>query len=181
MAEEQQSRAYLQDLATGEIHYFQKGLARLTHNRQAGIKASSIPGLDHERLVAANAGSEDVSFSLVYVATDSAGRGFDKQAVVRAQAFLLSMTVPRVINQEPGHTGLVPGFLVIGEFLELPVYVKEVNTDWGPFDGSEGLLPVMAKVNVRCTVAPTSAFVGALAMRSGASVKRSLIFNVGGV
>lgn len=178
---EQNSKAYLQDLATGEVHYFQKGLTRIIHNRQAGIKASAIPGLDHERLVAANAGSEDLSFSVVYVATDSAGRGFDKAAVIAAHAFIFSMTVPRVLTQEPGHTGLVPGFFVMGEFMALPVYVREVNCEWGPFDGSENLMPVMAKLSVRCTVAPTAAFVGALAMRSGSSVKRSLIFDVGGV
>ena len=171
-----QSRSFLVDLVHNETLTFQLAPGKLQDSMSTGLKVVGVPGVDMPRVLPYLRQGRELSFQIVFVADDDAR---DERYVIEKTSFLQSLTYMAPISTSKRKLRLPVCMLILGEFMELPVYVKSSKTEWGPFT-DERMLPLMARTSLSLVEAPGPDFVSVLAARRGKTVRRGFEFRVGG-
>lgn len=153
------------DMYSGEEFVFQNAPAEVRERKGAVLKKFDIPGLGNPRFQATGGGERRITFSVDFWAEDS---DQDEEWVREQGAWLMSLMYPRVVNTSLGLRRVTPVYLTIGELINLPIYVTNVNIAWGQFR-DENMLPMMCRAELNCVeVEQAGEFIDAIAARRGA-------------
>lgn len=172
MAVFKDSNCFLLDLVNKERLVFQFAPHMVQDNHSTGLKVIGVAGVDVPKIAPYLTSGRDLSFTLDFVADDDTR---DESWVVKQISFLQSLTYLTRVSESPEKMALPVCFLVLGSFVELPIYVSRCNVTWGPFSDRR-MLPIKARAALTLVQAPTPEFIGAVAARGGKAMRRSLSF-----
>lgn len=164
------ARAFFYDPYANDRLEFQFNPAEVSDSKTARLRKTDIPGANLPRISGSGGSERNISFSIDFLATDATYRtpGMVRKCVMWIQ----SLAVPRIVQPGIKRTSLTPIYMSLGDLMELPVFVENVTTVWGPFVNLD-LQPLLARVSLSCTEAPDDEFIDTLAARRGKMLARS--------
>lgn len=169
----ERGRAALIDPYATEPFEFQFAPKVLTFDKRTEISSSVVPGESLPRHAPSAGGSNKLTIQTTFQVMDRDVYNedwLDEQAM-----WLKSLGHTRIVNEATGVRTLTPVLFIMGDFIELPIYVLSVRTTFGNLQ-PKSLRPHTLQVQMDVEETSLGEWVDAYGARKGKGHRRKSLF-----